>query len=249
MVVTKAQGIAGATVGAATTLVLAGLLLAGPAQAQDETRQWASTCDALPKHEVDLEFDQPRPIILPKDWRPFASASTHWLAVRSIYGMTDCIDLSWIGELSEFETFKEDRLAGFNWIGYEAYGYTLIDRAGTGSVIETGERPSFSPDGSMLAALEYSESGYGGLSGFAVWMVYDGGLQQQYLTKNLPSSTTDWRIDRWEGDTCVHISTVPFDRIGDNWENLEKVERDRYVAGSAGGWALQPGTTCPTYEY
>jgi len=244
MVVKKARGIAGAIVAASVALGIS-----SAAQAHDATGQWPNVCNALPKQEVDLEIEYTRPITLPKEWRMFASATNDWLAVRSIYGMTDCIDLSWIGELTDFETFKEQRFAGFNWSGYEAYGYTLIDRAGTGAVYETGERPSFSPDGSMMAALEYSEAGYGGLGGFGVWMVFDGGLVGQYLTKNLPTNMTDWKIDRWEDDTCLHISAIPFDRVGDNWDNLDKVARDRFVAGYASGWEMRPGSTCPTYEY
>lgn len=244
MVVTKARGIAGAIIAVGTALALS-----SAAQAQNDQGQWPNVCNALPKQEFDLEFERVRPVALPKNWRAFASATHDRLAIRTIYGLTECIDLAWIGELSNFETFRNDRFAGFNWVGYEAYGYTLIDRAGTGTVIETGERPVFSPEGYMLAAIEASEAAYGGLNGFAVWSIYEGGLSPMYLTKNLPLTLTDWRIDRWEGEDCLHISAIPYSRIGDNWDNLQSVRRDRYVAGSASGWEIRPGNTCPTYEY
>lgn len=245
MVVTKTRGIAGAIVAAGVALGLS-----GPAQAHDAQDPWPNVCSPLPKQDVDedLEIERTRPVAVPEAMRPFVSPSNNWIAVRTLYGMTECVDLSWIGELTNFETFKNDRFVGFDWIGYEAYGYVLVDRAGTGTVHEIGQRPSFSPDGSMMAALEYSESGYGGLNGFGVWTVYDGGVVGQYLTKKLPNNLTDWKIDRWEEDTCLHISAIPFERIGDDWDNLDKLERDHFVAGWASGWEMRPGNICPTYE-
>lgn len=241
----KTRGITKAVIAAGVALALSS---AAQAQPQANPAPWQSYCAGLTKENAkditDFERDQ---ITLPKDWRPFAAISKEWLAVRTKSGAVQCVDLVWIGEMSGFETFG-DRFAGFEWEGFEAFGYVLVDRAGTGTVIETGKRPEFSPDGYMMAALEHSESDWGALSGFGVWTVLDSGLQAQYLTKKLPSPTTDWRIDRWEGSHCIHISAIPFDRIGDNGDNLEQVKRDHYVSGFVNGWELQPGTTCPTYE-
>ena len=241
MVVEKARGIAAAIVAGVTAVGLA-----GPALAHPHEQPLLSQCEALAHQDVDLDFERDA-IVVPETWSDFAAASQTWLAVKMTAGNTDCIDMGWVGEAREYEIFK-DRFLGFEWIGYEAYGYTLIDRQGTGTILETGARPIFSPDGSMLAAIESSESGYGGLEGFAVWMVYDGGLVGQYLTKRLPVEMTDWRIDRWENDMCVHISALEFDKIGDNWDKLETLPRVDYVAGSAEGWAVKRGTTCPTYD-
>lgn len=245
MVVTKTRGIAEAAIAVVVALALSS---AAQAQRQANPTPWQNYCAGLTKEAVKDTFDFERDqITLPKDWRPFAVVSKEWLAVRTKSGAIQCVDLAWIGEMSGFETFG-DRFVGFEWEGYEAFGYLLVDRARTGTVIETGKRPEFSPDGHMMAALEHSESDWGALTEFGVWTVFDGGLQAQYLTKNLPRPTIDWRIDRWEGSHFIHISAIPIDRIGNNWGNLDQVERDQYVSSFFNGWELQPGTTCPTYE-
>lgn len=246
MVVAKTRGITKAAIAAGVALALSS---AAQAQQQANPAPWQSYCAGLTKEAakdfIDFERDQ---ITLPKDWRRFAVVSKEWLTVRTKSGAIECVDLTWIGEMSGFETFG-DRFVGFEWEGFEAFGYVLVDRALTGTVIETGKRPEFSPHGHIMAALQHSESDWGLFNGFGVWEVHDSGLQARYLTKNLPRPTTDWRIDRWEEeDSCIHISAIPIDRIGDNWQNLEQVKRDQYVSGFHNGWEVQPGTTCPTYK-
>ncbi len=234
------------TIRAAWKVVAASAVLgiAAPALAHPDPAPSMAYCDAIPQEELDFEWDSEKSFDLPKEWNEFAAASDNWMAVATKAGTTECVDLSWKFEGKDFEILK-DRFIGFNWIGYEAFGYTLIDRAGTGTVLDTGTRPSFSPEGFRMAALQSSESGYGGLEGFGVWYVYANGLKPIYLTSTMPMMA-DWRIDRWEGDDCLHISGIPFDRIED-WEDLSQYERDTFVSGSATGWAVTNGNTCPTY--
>jgi hypothetical protein len=240
MVVTKARAIAG------TILTAAGALaLISPAHAHPDPAPSLDYCEALPKAQVDLEFKRTA-LRLPQSWSSFAAVSADWLAIKTKAGSTECIDLSWIGEASEYKIYN-DRFAGFRWKGYEAFGYRLIDRVGTGQILELGLPPHFSPEGNMLAALQYSDSGFGGLEGFGVWQIYENGLQPVYRISTL-SPMADWRIDRWEGNNCLHISAIPYERVGDNWENLAAIRRDAFVAGGANGWSIVPGSTCPAYD-
>lgn len=223
----------------------AALIATSPALAHPDPAPSLPYCDAIPQQSLDFEWDREKSFDLPSSWSQFAKVSDTWMAVATNAGTTECVNINWMFEGKDFEILK-NRFLGFNWVGYEAFGYTLIDRAGAGMVIDTGERPSFSPGGYRMAALQASESGYGGLEGFAVWYVYEGGLKLLYLTSRVPLSMADWRIDRWEGDDCLHISAIPFSRIED-WDNLSQYKRDTFVAGGASGWALAPGNSCPTY--
>ncbi|QUL36516.1 hypothetical protein [Erythrobacter sp. JK5] len=217
--------------------------VAVPALAHPDPAPSLAYCEAIPQQEFDFEWDGEKSFAVPQEWSAFAAASNRWMAVATTAGTTECVDLSWMFEGEDFE-IHQDRFVGFSWVGYEAFGYTLVDRAGTGTVLDTGHRPVFSPNGFRMAALQSSESGYGGLEGFGVWYVYETGLKPIYLNSAVPFMT-DWRIDRWEGDDCLHISAIPFDRVED-WEDLSQYERDSFVSGDAGGWALKPGTACPT---
>ena len=232
--------IAGAIIGASGAIGIAAPAFAHPDQAPS-----LAYCAAIPQQDLDFEWDGEKSFELPQDWSSFAAVSDTWMAVATKAGTTECVDLNWMFEGKDFEVHK-DRFVGFNWIGYEAFGYMLVDRAGTGMVLDTGERPSFSPNGYRMAALQSSESGYGGLEGFGVWYVYESGLKPIYLTSRVPDSMADWRIDRWEGDACLHISAIPFSRI-DDWEDLFKYDRDSFVSGDANGWALTSGSKCPSY--
>ena len=220
------------------------LSIAAPALAHPDPAPSLAYCAAIPQQELDFEWDGEKSFALPEGWSEFAATSDNWMAVATRAGTTECVDLNWMFEGKDFEVLK-DRFIGFNWIGYEAFGYTLIDRAGTGTVLDTGTRPTFSPEGFRMAALQSSESGYGGLEGFGIWHIYETGLKPIYLSSTMPFMA-DWRIDRWEGDDCLHISAIPFDRIED-WEDLSQYERDSYVSGAATGWKLTAGNTCPAY--
>lgn len=216
-----------------------------PALAHPDPAPSLPYCEAIPQQELDFEWDREKSFVLPQGWSDIAATSDKWMAVATKARTTECVDLNWMFEGNDYEILK-DRFVGFNWVGYEAFGYTLVDRAGTGTVIDTGVKPSFSPNGFRMAALQASESGYGGLEGLGVWYIYETGLKPIYLTSSVPQFMADWRIDRWEGDDCLHISGIPFDRVED-WEDLSQYERDSFVSGAATGWALTPGATCPAY--
>jgi len=184
------------------------------------------------------------PLVLPQDWLPFVSASRDWIAVRTQMDSVHCLETAWFDDADNFERF-DDRFIGFAWAGNEAWGYVLIDTVGAGSSMDVGAKPVFSPGGYRFAALQVSEAGWGGFEGFAIWRTYPGGITPEHVDTQ-PPRMVDWRLDRWEGNDCLHVSAIPYDRIED-WENLTQYSRDSYVSGSATGWKLTAGNACPTY--
>ncbi len=233
--------IARAIMGAA----LAALACAAPASAQssDSPTDAQKQCPTEPILEGGYTVRK-APLKLPSEWSKSASASRNWIAVKTRMDAVLCIETSWFDVADNFERF-DDRFLGFDWQGYEAWGYMLIDTAGTGQSMEVGIKPNFSPSNSRFALMQHSETAWGGFEGFAVWRIYSAGWTPERVETNTPF-LADWRIDRWEGDDCLHLSAIPHERVTD-WDDLSKYKRDRFVAGAAGGWALTPGDTCPSY--
>jgi hypothetical protein len=203
-----------------------------------------AACEALPADQEAIK-QRDEPLALPADWRAFAHSSVDWLAIATKAGTTHCVAIAWYDEAAEFERFG-DRFAGFAWSGLEAWGYVLVDREWTGSELDTGTRPAFSPGGRRIAAVQWSDSGWGGFEGFGVWDIHVRDLRPAHIDTALPG-LQDWRIDGWEDEDCLHLSAVPYERIEGDWERLATAERDRYVAGAPTGWRLTPGETCPVY--
>jgi hypothetical protein len=58
-----------------------------------------------------------------------------------------------------FGLSSDGRFFSFRWFADEAGGFILVDRAGRGQHIDTGDRPVFSPTHQKFAAIEISESG------------------------------------------------------------------------------------------
>ena len=218
---------------------------ATPALAHPDEAPSLAYCEAFPLHEESFKGRE-KPIALPAEWAAFAKSSLNWIAYKTEQGATLCDDISWIDEGTGFERFN-DSFVGYEWTAYEAWGYTLVDLSGRGQILETGAKPMFAPSGQRFAAIQLSEAGWGGFEGFGVWNTWGGGLNPIQIDTSLPQFQ-DWRIDRWEGDECLHLSAVPWERLEGDWENLPNVERDSYVAGDANGWEITAGDTCPSYD-
>lgn len=199
-------------------------------------------CPAKPAQDESLRSRE-KPLELPGEWKAFAGSAKDWIAVRTQLGSVHCIDTTWQDQADGFEKLS-DRFLGYAWGGYEAWGYMLIDTAHTGTSMDVGAKPIFSPSGYRFAALQVSEAGWGGFEGFAIWRTYEGGIVPEHVDTQLYGSA-DWKFDRWEGDDCVHLSAIPYERITD-WEKLSEYPRDTYIASSRSGWKLTPGTACPT---
>ena len=241
----KPQGaIAGAMIAAAITVIAASLASAVAAQDNSQVAPDAKrACPANPIMEDALR-SRTQPLALPTDWSGFADMSMNWLAVRTRMDAVHCVETAWFDQVDGYDQLG-DRFLGLAWQGYEAWGYMLIDTAGTGTGMDVGAKPALSPSGEKFATLHLSDAGWGGFEGFAVWRTSPGGMTPLHVDTHLPYMV-DWRIDRWEGDDCLHISAVPQDRIA-NWEDLPTTARDAYVSCAATAWDIAPGSLCPTY--
>ena len=215
-------------------------LASAPALANVPPAGDMAVCDAL---KLDPEAFKAREeaLALPQNWREFATAGLDWIAVSTQAGGTLCVDIAWYNTAESFDRFG-DRFLGFQWSALEAYGYVLIDRIGTGSTVDTGEKPVFSPDGQYFAMVQLSGAGWGGLEGFAVYSVTNASIEPVHVDTGIPR-LTDWRIDGWEGDDCLRLSGVYYAKVEDGDSTVE-TERQRFISRSRNAWKLEPNGKC-----
>lgn len=182
------------------TLLAGVLLAASPATAQDGSGP----------SELEEALGRPRRTpMIPPELRPLVRGATrNRIVVRGMRGDIP-IDISGF-EPENFRQFGDGRFFGFSFLGYEYYGYLLVDRAMTGgeAAIETGEAPVFSPDGRYFAAVQFSGAGWGNLEAFGLWQVTPEGSRQRLFNTALPAGE-DWRVDAWPREDCVALSAAP----------------------------------------
>ncbi len=145
--------------------------------------------------------------VIPAEFRPMVREATRdRLVVRSLSGADIVIGIREM-EPERFVQFAGGRYFGFSFIGYEFYGFLLVDRAMAGeeAVIDTGEAPVFASDGRHFAAVQVSGAGFGNLEGLGIWQVRPGRTVQIFSSDVLPEGE-DWRIDGWPRDDCVSAS-------------------------------------------
>lgn len=187
------------------------------------------------------------PLAVPAALKPIMASDMDHLAVLTLSGATLCLDARWMDAITPPALGEGDRLLAFGWTGYEAYGFQLVDRHGSGQAIETGEPPARSPSGQRFASIDASESGYGGLNAFAVWQIGPDKVRELAKVVDIPPAFFDWKIDRWVGETCLELSAIRFEDLpqGNDWS---KAPRPRFVAEAPREhWQLRgPGATCPT---
>lgn len=200
-------------------------------------------CPKLQRDDENGLLERKAPLPVPGALSEVVSADMNQLAVALPDGKTGCIDVRWFEQANDMALSPDKRFLTFAWDGYEAFGYVVFDRMGKGDSVETGDEPVWSPSRGHFAAIDLSESGFGGLNAFGVWEVLPKETRQLIgQTEGLPSG--DWRVDGWIGDRCVGVSLVPSERIPSNASRLAKAQRDPWFAAAANGWKLQPGT-CP----
>ena len=198
---------------------------------------------ACPKAEPVEERIRTKPLPVPPAFEGLAASSMDHFAFTTTSGSTVCVDTTWLESIEDAELSDDGRFASFAWVGYETYGNVIVDRTGKGQVVDTGNAPIWSPSGKRLAAVDLSESGFGSLNAFAVWDVLPAGLRQiAEVNEGLPSG--DWRIDGWQGESCVKLSLVPSDRYPEDDHDLEKTPRDPWFAAEANDWRAAAGS-CP----
>lgn len=198
---------------------------------------------ACPKAEPIEERIRTKPIPVPAAFEGMAASSMDHFALTTLEGSTVCVDTTWLESIDDAKLSDDGRFASFSWLGYEAFGHVIVDRSGKGQVVDTGNPPAWSPSRERLAAADLSESGFGSLNAFAVWDLRPAGLRQvAEVNEGLPSG--DWRIDGWQGESCVKLSLVPSERYPADHRDLEKTPRNPWFAAEADGWRPAAGS-CP----
>lgn len=198
------------------------------------------------------------PVEIPEAFRAFAASSDVEMALLTQSGATVCHSTVGLYRVQNMAWLRGDRLLGWEWEAHEAYGFTVFDRAGKGTVIDTGVRPTFSPSGARFASVEFTEMGFGALGGFAVWEVRADSLAQlggevtrvkgqgEDMAITDPAVFTnrfgDWSISGWKGETCVNLSFEGHEPSSDAVSaDIATVTRTFHAAESA-RWQIAPGS-------
>ena len=203
-------------------------------------------CPATPAIETDTN-ERKGPLAVPPQFSGVARSGRTSLAIATLAGGTFCHDIHTISEARNFALTADKRFFSFDWYGYEEGGHFVIDRSGRGLAVDTGATPMFSPSRQLLAAVEFSESGFGSLNGFAVWRVETSGLRRIAMLE-VPQAMAEWRLDGWTGDNCVRLSAIPNSRMPEDNANVARTPRDRFIARpGARAWAITraPQGGCP----
>lgn len=126
---------------------------------------------------------------------------------------------------TEFELFQGKRFLGFKEGGYEYYGYTVLDRqmSGEAASIQTGAKPSFSPNGRWIVAAEMSEAGYNGLEAIGLWEILPDRTVER-LIASYGLHGYHWRVEGWPNDMCAVISY-----IDENWQAPEGTDYETSI--------------------
>lgn len=203
-----------------------------------------AACPKLERSTEDGLLERDKPLPIPSAFTGIMTADMNHFAVATLSGKTICVDVRWAEHIESIRPSRDQRFLGIEWMGYEAFGFVVVDRAGRGDQIETGTAPVWSSSGRRLAAVDLSESGFGELNAFAVWDVTPAGFKQVATVSDDPLPRGDWRMGPWRGETCVSLSLVPSDREPEQASDMAKAPRDTWFAAAANSWKPQPGT-CP----
>jgi hypothetical protein len=196
-------------------------------------------CPTTPPLDAELN-EREGPLHIPPRMAALIRSSRTSIAVWTLGNANFCHAIANVSDARNFATSADFRFIEFDWFGYEEGGHFVIDRTGRGQLVDTGAKPLFSPSRRQMAAIEWSESGFGSLNGFAIWQINPVGLRRTVMIEQIPS-LTDWRIDGWAGEACINLSGVRQQDVPEVWSNLPKARRMRYVARPAGrAWALTP---------
>jgi len=203
-------------------------------------------CNA--QHAVADDYPMPAdPVAIPAGFRPFVAGSRLELAVATGSGQTLCLNTQGYYAVTAMEWLQGQRLLGWEWEAYEAFGYQLVDRHGAGQMVETGARPAMSPSGRRMASVQISESQFGRLEGFAVWDLTDDGLIPQARHGWSESGEppvflgeigADWHIGQWSGEHCVDLTSTPWNA---DTQDYDRTAAQPFHAAQADGWRVTPG--------
>jgi hypothetical protein len=171
------------------------------------------------------------------------------LAVATLGGGQVCQDVSWMYNLGETaQTYGGGRFVAIGYDGYEAFGTMVFDRAGKGAMVDTGNPPTFSPSGRLMAGLELTISGFGGLEGFVIWQVGPEGLTELHRMAEADTPLNEAMLEfvatGWKGEDCLDIAAfASADLEAAEWEKA-KARRTPFHAARGDGWRITAGS-CP----
>jgi len=122
------------------------------------------------------------------------ATSPEALLVKGLDGNEIAVDIEWI-EPEAYSFYAAGRYLGFTFVGYEYYGYKLVDRAASEKMaaVESGQTPVFSPDGRFFAAAEMSDAGFNNLEGIGLWKKLPDRTVRHFFT-DAAHSGWDWRV-------------------------------------------------------
>jgi len=202
-----------------------------------------TACEPYVPQEGDPELARKDPLPLPRSLRGLAMSDLDHIAVTTLAGSTYCVPTHEMETIEPPTLSVDRRFLGFGWNGNEAGGYMLIDRAGTGSHVDTGRLPVPSPSGRGMASVEWSESGFGSLNGILVLAILPERVKELARITDLPRGE-DWRIDRWTGDHCFEVSYLPPGTIAGG-KAAGANRRIFRAVRDFGGWKLgKDGSSC-----
>lgn len=199
-------------------------------------------CPRLPAEET-VDRARTNPLAIPTRFRTIARANVNHIAVSTLAGGTVCVSTGGIESIGKMGPTRDERFLHFPWHGNEAGGYMMVDRSGRGQSVDVGAIPTFSPSRARFASIEISESGFGSLNAFLVMAVDSVGVRQIAKLETIPI-LADWRIHDWQGEDCINLSGVRDQDVPENWNDLPKARRTRYVAkAGARGWTFARSTS------
>lgn len=216
---------------------------AAPATNPATSRPDLAACP--PSELADEEYrERKAPIPLPPAFEGLALSDMDHFAVSTANGGTVCVDTGWMEGIEGAKISHDRRFLAFAWGGYEAFGYVVVDRSGSGQVIETGTAPLSPPGGMRFASVDFSESAFGGFNAFGVWQIEPEGLRLLAKVEDgVPSG--DWRLEGWAGDHCVNLSVLPSEDYPADAGDYDTAPRDPWFAAESAQWKPKPGT-CPS---
>lgn len=201
--------------GAKGSLLMA-LALAGcgdnapqPAESMSTLSAPPARCGEVPPAQRAGSAYASAPLAVPREYLSFVTPGVTRLGVTTLGGSAACVDLDNVSAASDYAISRDGRFFGFATSGHEFSGYTLVDRAGAGAVIETGVAPLFSPTRRRFAAAQMSEAAFGGLEGIGVWEASETGTTRIVTITGEAPRGSDWRVDRWGSEDCAALSMLP----------------------------------------
>lgn len=205
-------------------------LLAVPAMAQDGG---VSDADMMAEWKEGFGEDKKAPTIPPALQPLISDAGPLRFTLKGLDGPNIIVETSY-AEASDLEPFVSDRFIGFSELGYEYYGYVVVDRKmkGKDAAIQTGGKPSFSPDGRWMIAGELTESGYNGLEAIGMWEIKPDSTVPRMVMSVAPKGI-QWRAEKWIDNRCGQISYIPGDwQAPDDvaWEEAVKTAPRMWIA-------------------